>query len=178
MTAPHVGRPVTGAAAERFAAGAGRFLDDLGSGAAAAAFVRSPHGHARVLRIDPADAERVPGLIAVFTYRDLTGGAREPLPVLIPHPSLHSPRTGLPLADDVVRHVGEPVVMVVAVDRYVAEDICRLIRVDYEPLPAVIGIPAAQRADHLVHPGVAGNVAARMMQENGDARRSPPRRTA
>ncbi|GAA1293804.1 aerobic carbon-monoxide dehydrogenase large subunit [Saccharothrix xinjiangensis] len=170
MTAPHVGRPVTGAAAERFAAGTGRFLDDLGSGAAAAAFVRSPHGHARVLRIDLADAERVPGLIAVFTYRDLTGGAREPLPVLIPHAALHSPRTGLPLADDVVRHVGEPVVMVVAVDRYVAEDACRLVGVDYEPLPAVIGIPAARRADHLVHPGVVGNVAACMVQENGDAR--------
>jgi CO/xanthine dehydrogenase Mo-binding subunit len=69
-----------------------------------------------------------------------------------------------------VRHVGEPVVMVVAADRYLAEDACDRIQVTYEPLPPVVGIDAAVRADHAVHDDVPDNVAAHMVQEVGDAR--------
>ena len=64
----------------------------------------------------------------------------EPLPLLIPHPTLTHGRTPYALARDEVNHVGEAVVMVVATSRYVAEDVCDRIRVDYEPLPAVVGI--------------------------------------
>src|SRR5207302_465415 len=84
-----------------------------------AAFVRSPYAHARVTDVDVTDALDVDGLVAVYTYEDLDGRVAEPLPLLIPHPSLHAPRTGYPLANGIVRHVGEPVVMVVAVDRSV-----------------------------------------------------------
>src|SRR3712207_6141820 len=92
----------------------------------------------------------------------------EPLPVLIPHPQLTEPRTGYPLARDVVRHVGEPVVMVVATDRYVAEDAAERIVVSYEELPAVVGVDAAREAAAVVHDDVPDNVSAVHHQETGD----------
>ena len=71
----------------------------------------------------------------------------EPLPLLIPHPTLTHGRPRYALARDEVNHVGEAVVMVVARDRYVAEDAAERIEVTYEPLPAVVGIDAARAAD-------------------------------
>src|SRR5690349_20242706 len=106
----------------RLTTGQGRYLDDLGRNALAAAFVRSPHAHARITDIDVSGALDVDGLVAVYTWEDLPGRIGEPLPLLIPHPALTHGRTGYPLARDVVRHVGEPVAMVVARDRYLAED--------------------------------------------------------
>jgi CO/xanthine dehydrogenase Mo-binding subunit len=164
------GEPIARLEDPRLVGGDGRYLDDLGPQALAAAFVRSPHAHARIADIDAAEALEVPGLAAIYTYEDLDGRVAEPLPLLIPHPDLHAPRTGYPLANGVVRHVGEPVVMVVAADRYLAEDACERIRVDYDPLPPVVGIQAAVRAEHAVHDDVPDNVAAHMVQEVGDAR--------
>jgi len=164
------GEPIARREDPRLVAGDGRFLDDLGAGALAAAFVRSPHAHARIVDVDVGGALDVDGLVAVYTYEDLDGRVAEPLPLLIPHPSLHAPRTAHPLANGVVRHVGEPVAMVVASDRYVAEDACDRVLVAYEPLPPVVGIDAALRAEHAVHDDVPDNVAAHMVQEVGDAR--------
>ncbi len=168
MTTRSFGAPVLRKEDLRLVSGGGRYLDDLGHDALAAAFVRSPHAHARVLDVDVTDALDVDGLVGIYTYDDLPGPAAEPLPLLIPHPSLHAPRTGYPLARDVVRHVGEPVVMVVARDRYVAEDVCDRIRVDYEPLPPVVGVQRSRAAEHLVHADVPDNVAAHLLQEVGD----------
>ncbi|HVD29993.1 MAG TPA: aerobic carbon-monoxide dehydrogenase large subunit, partial [Mycobacteriales bacterium] len=170
MTTRVFGEPIARREDPRLVGGDGRFLDDLGAGALAAAFVRSPHAHARVVDVDVAGALDVDGLVAVYTYEDLDGRVAEPLPLLIPHPSLHAPRTAYPLANGVVRHVGEPVAMVVASDRYVAEDACDRVLVAYEPLPPVVGIDAALRAEHAVHDDVPDNVAAHMLQEVGDAR--------
>ena len=152
----------------RLLTGQGRFLDDLGRGALAAAFVRSPHAHARIADIDVSGALEVDGLVAVYTWEDLPGRVGEPLPLLIPHPALTHGRTAYPLARDVVRHVGEPVAMVVAEDRYLAEDAAERIRVEYERLPAVVGLEEAERAEHLVHADVPGNVGAVLLQEVGD----------
>ena len=170
MTTRLFGEPIARREDPRLVAGDGRFLDDLGAGALAAAFVRSPHAHARVVDVDVTGALDVDGLVAVYTYEDLDGRVAEPLPLLIPHPSLHAPRTAYPLANGVVRHVGEPVAMVVASDRYVAEDACDRVLVTYEPLPPVVGIDAALRAEHAVHDDVRDNVAAHMIQEVGDTR--------
>jgi aerobic carbon-monoxide dehydrogenase large subunit len=153
----------------RLAAGEGRYLDDLGHHALAAAFLRSPHARARILAIDVTEALHVDGLFAIYTYEDLEGRVAEPLPLLIPHPALHAPRTGYALANGAVFHVGEAVVMVVACDRYVAEDVIDRIRVEWEPLPAVVGLAAALQASHAVHPDVPDNVAAHMVQAVGDA---------
>lgn len=169
MSTRMFGEPIARREDPRLLTGQGRFLDDLGRGALAAAFVRSPHAHARVTGIDVADALDVDGLVAIYTWDDLPGRVAEPLPLLIPHPALTHGRTGHALARDVVRHVGEPVAMVVAADRYLAEDAAERVRVDYEPLPAVVGIENAERARDLVHPDVPGNVGAVLLQENGDA---------
>jgi aerobic carbon-monoxide dehydrogenase large subunit len=170
VTTRMFGEPIARLEDPRLVGGDGRYLDDLGPQALAAAFVRSPHAHARIADIDAAEALEVPGLAAIYTYEDLDGRVAEPLPLLIPHPDLHAPRTAYPLANGVVRHVGEPVVMVVAADRYLAEDACERIRVVYDPLPPVVGIQAAVRAEHAVHDDVPDNVAAHMVQEVGDAR--------
>jgi carbon-monoxide dehydrogenase large subunit len=168
------GEPIARREDPRLVGGHGRYLDDLGAGALAAAFVRCPHAHAEVLDIDVTDALDVDGLVAVYTYDDLAADSAtrvaEPLPLLIPHPALHAPRTGYPLVNGVARHVGEAVAMVVATDRYVAEDVCERIRVSYRPLPPVVGLPAAEAAAHAVHPDVPDNVAAHLVQEVGDAR--------
>jgi CO/xanthine dehydrogenase Mo-binding subunit len=164
------GEPIARREDPRLVRGDGRYLDDLGQDALGVAFVRSPHAHARILDIDVSGALDVDGLVAIYTYEDLDGRVGEPLPLLIPHPALHAPRTGYPLARDTVRHVGEAVVMVVASDRYVAEDVVERIRVSYRPLPAVVGIEAALRATDTVHDDVPDNVAAHLVQEVGDAR--------
>ena len=155
---------------DRLLRGLGAYLDDLGDDALAAAFVRSPHAHARITDIDVSGALDVDGLVAIYTFEDLPGRLAEPLPLLIPHPSLTHGRTPYPLAAGEVNHVGEPVVMVVARDRYLAEDAAGQIEVSYQPLPAVVGLAAARAAQHLVHDDVPGNLAGNAVQENGDAR--------
>ena len=142
MTTKLFGEPVRRREDARLIIGQGRYLDDIGSGALAAAFVRSPHAHARITDIDVEGALDVEGLVAIYTYDDLHGPMAEPLPVLIPHPQLYAPRTGYPLANGMVNHVGEPIAMVVATDRYIAEDACDRILVAYEELPVVVGVDA------------------------------------
>ena len=163
------GEPVARVEDDRLLRGNGAYLDDLGHDALAAAFVRSPHAHARITGIDVSGALDIDGLVAVYTYEDLSGRVAEPLPLLIPHPALTHGRTGYPLANGAVKYAGEPVVMVIAADRYLAEDAAERIVVDYEPLPAVVGVDAAVSARHLVHADVPGNVAAHLVQSNGDA---------
>jgi aerobic carbon-monoxide dehydrogenase large subunit len=168
VTTKLFGEPVRRREDGRLITGQGRYLDDLGHTALAAAFVRSPHAHARIVDIDVEGALDVEGLVAIYTYDDLTGPMAEPLPVLIPHPQLHAPRTGYPLAKDEVNHVGEAVAMVVATDRYVAEDAAERIVVTYEELPVVVGVDAARAARATVHPDVPDNVGAVHHQETGD----------
>ncbi|MGK5112530.1 aerobic carbon-monoxide dehydrogenase large subunit [Geodermatophilus sp. CPCC 205506] len=168
MTTKLFGEPVRRREDARLITGRGRYLDDIGHTALAAAFVRSPHAHARIVDIDVEPALDVEGLVAIYTYEDLTGPLAEPLPVLIPHPQLHSPRTGYPLATGEVNHVGEPIVMVVATDRYLAEDAAERIAVTYEELPVVVGVDAARAAEHAVHEEIPDNIAARHHQETGD----------
>ncbi len=180
MTTKMVGAPIPRREDPRLLRGEGRYLDDLGHDALVAAFVRSPHAHARVVEVDASGALDVEGVVAVYTYEDLLDGVdpddpavavpavAQPLPLLIPHPALTSPRTGYPLAREEVNHVGEPVVMVVASDRYVAEDACERIVVTYDVLTPVVGLDAARAAEHAVHADVPDNVAAHLGQEVGD----------
>src|SRR6476661_8505055 len=164
MVTRYIGKPVRRVEDLRLITGNGRYTDDIGEGTGAleAAFVRSPHAHARIGEIDVIDALDVPGVMAIYTHEDLEDAAAEPLPVLIPHPSMHAPRTGYALAKDVVHHVGEPIAMVVAESRSLAEDAAALIDVEYRQLPAVVGIPAARAADHAVHRDIPDNIAAHL----------------
>ncbi len=164
------GEPITRSVEDhRLVSGQGRYLDDLGHDALEAAFVRSPHGHARIKNINVEGAIDTLGLIAIYTFHDFSGKMTDPLPVLIPHPDLFAARMGYALAKDIVNHVGEAIVMVVATDRYIAEDACGKIIVEYETLPAVVGIETAKRAEALVHEDVPGNIAAVSTQSYGEA---------
>ncbi|MEU0516537.1 aerobic carbon-monoxide dehydrogenase large subunit [Streptosporangium sp. NPDC006007] len=165
MTTKLFGEPVRRREDPRLLTGRGRYVDDLGAGALEVAFVRSPHAHALIRDIDVSAAIDVDGLVAIYTWEDLPAPLAEPLPLLIPHPALTHGRTARPLARDVVRHVGEPVVMVVARDRYLAEDACGLVRVDYEIREPVVGLATAAESARLVHDDVPGNVGAHLVQE-------------
>jgi carbon-monoxide dehydrogenase large subunit len=154
---------------ERLVRGKGQYVDDLLPDALEVAVLRSPHAHARIVDIDVEPVLDIEGVVAVYTYDDLTGAMADPLPVLIPHPTLTHGRTQYALAKDEVNYVGEAIAMVVAENRYIAEDAVSRIRVEYEVLPAVIGVDAARAAENLVHDDVPGNVAARMEQSVGDA---------
>ena len=123
--------------------GQGRFLDDLDPlpGTLVATVVRSPHAHARIVKVDLERARNHPGVAAVI-------GPDEVLATLKPFPlSVKAPTPYYPTGTDKVRFVGEPVAVVVASDRYVAEDAAELVDVEYEPLPAVVRTDAALEPD-------------------------------
>jgi len=147
--------------------GRGRFVDDIAlPGMLEVAFVRSSEAHARIRGIDIAAAAGLPGVVAVLTFNDL-GSSR--MVQANPHPLLKQNITQYPLARHEVCYVGETIAMVVAENRYIAEDAAQLVAVDYEPLPAVIDVleaakPGAPRA-HLDSPD---NLVARIPWKFGD----------
>ncbi len=153
----------------RLLVGKGQYTDDFESDAAHAAFVRSDYAHARIVDIDVSGALDVDGVHAVYTYDDLEGKFAEPLPLIIPHEAIADGRTQYALARDEVRYVGETIAMVVARDRYIAEDAAGAIVVKYEPLPVVADIEDANARDApLVHRDRADNVVAKVAEEHGD----------
>jgi carbon-monoxide dehydrogenase large subunit len=126
----------------RLLRGQGRYLDDVRSDRALhVAFVRSPHAHARLGRVDAAAARALPGVVAVVTADDL--GAIEPLRSDATAADVCRTTDWPVLATGRVRYVGEAVAAVVAADRYTAADAAALVDVEYEPLPAVTGIDEA-----------------------------------
>jgi CO/xanthine dehydrogenase Mo-binding subunit len=154
---------------DRLLRGAGRFTDDFEPGAAHAAFVRSEHAHARVWDVDVSGALEVEGVLAVYTHEDLEGPWAEPLPLLVPHEALVRPRTQYALAREEVCYLGEVIAMVVARDRYVAEDAAEAIRVTYGPLPAAVDLErAADPGSPPAHLGDPDNVGAFFGEETGD----------
>jgi carbon-monoxide dehydrogenase large subunit len=137
-----IGQSVTRFEDQRLLCGHGRFNDDVSlPGQAHAVIVRSIHAHARIGRMDTAAARAGAGVLAVFTFEDLArdrlGTMRMTLKRKRPDgaPMFAPPHRGL--AEGRVRYVGDPVALVVAETRAQAEDAAELVRVDYEPLPAV-----------------------------------------
>ncbi|HEY4133924.1 MAG TPA: xanthine dehydrogenase family protein molybdopterin-binding subunit [Alphaproteobacteria bacterium] len=151
--------------------GAARFVDDLHlSGMLQAAFVRSPHGHAKVLSIDTSMAKDVPGVHAVLTRDDfLPHLATEFIVVGLPSPAYRQDINRPALSGLEVVHVGEPVAIVLADNRYIAEDAAALVMVDYDPLPAV-GDPreALKPGAPLVHSSSPHNLLAEFDMGYGD----------
>ena len=155
--------------------GEGQYVDDIHlPGTLHAAFVRSPHAHARVGRIDKSAALAVAGVHAVIVFADLPESVRgQTLPLLVPHPSIKQPSMPYALVKDEACYAGEPVACVIADSRYIAEDAAQLIEVDYEPLPAVNDCRAAlEKNAPLAHAGADSNVAARFPVKVGDADRA------
>jgi 2-furoyl-CoA dehydrogenase large subunit len=127
----------------RLLAGRGRYIDDLPTAANTlhVAFVRSPHGHARIVHVDKTAGLATDGVVAVYTAEDLSK-------VLDAFPSIVR---GAPeyrgIATDRVRYVGEPVAIVLGRSRYTAEDGASAVAVEYESLPAVTDVDGAAAAD-------------------------------
>jgi carbon-monoxide dehydrogenase large subunit len=141
----------------RLLTGQGTFVDDVSlPGMLHACFVRSPFARAAIQRIDSSAALAQPGVRCVFTAADLNPGVHEQWHTSVGPKSPETPRP--PLAEGEVRFVGDPVALVVAENRYLAEDAAELVEVDYEPLPAVIDYTEAEQAETLVHEAHGSNL--------------------
>jgi carbon-monoxide dehydrogenase large subunit len=145
-----VGQSVRRVEDPRLIRGLGRYSDDVSlSREVHAAVVRSPHAHARIRGIDPRRALQTPGVLAVLTAADLAADGLGDLPSDPTRkradgtPAFVTPRPAL--ARDRVRHVGDPVALVVALTRQGAADAAELVAVEYEPLPAVAATREAAR---------------------------------
>jgi carbon-monoxide dehydrogenase large subunit len=154
-----VGQSVKRAEDPRLLTGRGRYIDDVVlPGLLHAAFVRSPIAHGRITRLAVEAARRVPGVVAIFTAAELNTGLGKVWHTMIgpdaPMPPIR------PLAKDDVRFVGDPVALVVAENRYAAEDAAELVELDIDPLDVVVDAAAALRPDApVVHPELATNLA-------------------
>jgi carbon-monoxide dehydrogenase large subunit len=174
----YVGAEVRRREDPRLLTGGGQFVDDIPvAGCLHAAVLRSTHAHAVVRAVRAAAARGHPAVRGVFSFEDLAGRLR-PLPVAgVPPPALERrvafavrPPEQYPLAPGRVRHVGEPIAVVVAVDRYAAEDALALVGVDYEPLDAVgDAVQGAAPGAPVIHPGWPDNVAVSFRVALGDA---------
>ncbi|HEX3487062.1 MAG TPA: hypothetical protein VHT51_18550, partial [Micropepsaceae bacterium] len=149
--------------------GRGHYVDDIRlPGTLHAAFVRSAHAHARINGIDAAAARALPGVHLVLTYADLPEAAQRPLTLLVPNPAITQLFTPMVLAHNEVCYVGEPIAMVVADTRYIAEDAANLVEVDYDILPAVSDcMDALVPGAPVVHKGTPSNIAARIPFSHG-----------
>jgi carbon-monoxide dehydrogenase large subunit len=135
-----------------------------------AVVVRSSHAHARIVGVDVHRAVSLPGVTAVFTHADL-GAAQLPIPsfgqfpqALLDQwkPEIRS-APAYPFAAEKVRYVGEPVALVIASDRYVAEDAADLVEIEYDPLPPVVDVERAiEPGTPTVHDGWPDNTALRL----------------
>jgi carbon-monoxide dehydrogenase large subunit len=152
----------------RLITGAATYIGDLSPvGMLHAAFVRSPHAHARITSMDLDTARQTPGVVAVFTGADVNE-AIAPLPGASGMPGAKNPKRTL-LADGTVRFVGEAIVVVVAESAEVARDAADSIEIEYEPLPFVINLDeAASDGATLVHPEFGSNICFHQEVRNGE----------
>jgi carbon-monoxide dehydrogenase large subunit len=141
-------QPVRRVEDQRFITGKGRYTDDINlPGQLYGVMLRSPHAHAKILKIDTTAAQGAPGVQAVYTIADLKAANIGDLPCTIPlknrDGSLRADPPRPALADGMVRHVGDPVAFVVAETVAQARDAAEMIEVDYDPLPAAVDLATA-----------------------------------
>jgi 4-hydroxybenzoyl-CoA reductase alpha subunit len=143
------------------ALGSAEYADDISMpGMLHGKLLRSPHSHARIVRIETSRAEALPGVRAIVTGKDFPG---------VKYGNLPQTRDYLPLAVDTVRYIGEEVAAVAAIDEDTAEEALDLIEVEYEPLPAVFDPEEAMRPGApLLHDKAPGNISAQVAFEFGE----------
>jgi carbon-monoxide dehydrogenase large subunit len=167
------GAPIRRNEDARLLRGQALFVDDVElPGMLHAAFLRSNLAHATIRSIDVSAARAREGVVAVYTAEDL-GTYWAPGPLLVPPPPIaglvFNQRTQVPLAKGKVRHVGEPLAVVLAQSRYVAEDALADIAVELDPLPAIVDLEkAGAETSARVHEDVRGNIAAQVRQSRGN----------
>src|SRR6266436_5080720 len=173
MSTRTMGEPIKRNEDRRLLTGQALFIDDVElPGMLHAALMRSQVAHAKILKIDVSRALQRPGVVAAYVAGDL-GDYWQPGPILVPPPPIEGiifhERTQVPLAKEKVRHVGEPLAIVIAESRYIAEDALDDIDIELEPLPAVVGLEEGLSAGSaLVHEDVGSNVSAHVRQAKGN----------
>ncbi len=165
----YVGRSVVRPQTARLVAGRGTYTDDVAVPRLLhAAFVRSPHAHARIARIETAEAAALPGVVAVVTGREMAAHCEPWVGVLKNYVGMKS-APQYPLALDKAVWQGEPVVAVVAESRALAEDGCARVRVTWEPLPPVVDAEAALAPGAtVIHPELGDNLMLETRIKSGD----------
>jgi aerobic carbon-monoxide dehydrogenase large subunit len=157
-TTKWVGQAIKRKEDPRLIMGRARYIDDINvTGQLWAAFVRSPEAHAKIVSIDTSAAKEFPGVHAVFTGTEVDLAAPLPMAWVPPGIEVNNPPHWA-LAKDTVRHVGDPVAVVIGEDRYSIVDAAEQVVVEYEPLPVVIDIEEAIKdGAPLVHPELGTN---------------------
>ncbi len=151
----------------RLLTGSGTFVDDIvRPGMLHACFVRSPYARARILDIDTSEALAVDGVTAIYLAADLNSGVHE---FRYTAERVADRLVRVPLAEDEVRFVGDPVALIIATDRYVAEDAAERVLIEYEPLTPVVDYETAYENTELVHSyapcNLAGELSGRPLSE-------------
>src|SRR5262249_7586021 len=144
------------------------FIDDLGvrPGTLHAAILRSPHAHAKISAIDAVAARKAPGVAAVITGVEVSALSAS---LVV---GVKAPIECWPIAIERGRYVGEPVAVVLADNRYLAEDALELIGVDYEPLPPIVDpLAALDPRQPFLHDGLGSNIASERSFCYGDPER-------
>src|SRR5262247_3531074 len=151
----------------RLLTGRGTYADDVAlPGMLHACFVRSPFARAAIRGIDTSAAKALPGVRCVLTAADLNPGVHEQWHTSVGPKGPETPRP--PLAEGEVRFVGDPVALVIAENRYVAEDAADLVEIDFDALPAVVDYVAAESAEGLVHESHGSNLIGEMAMPKRD----------
>jgi aerobic carbon-monoxide dehydrogenase large subunit len=144
----YIGKRVTRSEDEKLLKGQGSYIDDMHlRDMLQGAVLRSPHAHATIVSIDCSHAKALEGVHAVYVHADLPERARGRVPSMLPNPAIRLDRGQELLCSKEVTFAGEAVAFVVADNRYIAEDACGLIEIEYDSLPAVAECRAALEPD-------------------------------
>jgi carbon-monoxide dehydrogenase large subunit len=167
MAAKYVGQRVKRTEDPRLIKGLAHYVDDIRlPDTLHVAFVRSLYAHAHISKVDASEALKAPGVVAVYTGRDVAQKVG-PVPCASALPDLKVPDYRV-LATDKVLFVGHPIAAIVATDRYAARDAVDLVSVDYEELPAVVDVEAATQGGTVIHEKFGDNIAYKLTSGEGD----------
>ena len=163
----YVGQRVKRTEDPRLIKGLAHYVDDVGlPGTLHVVFVRSLYAHARIKGVDAIEALKAPGVVAVYTGKDVAEKIG-PVPCASALPDLKVPDYRV-LATDKALFVGHPIAAIVATDKYAARDAVDLISVEYEELPAVVDVEAAAKGGTVIHEKFGDNVAYKLTSGEGD----------
>lgn len=167
MANKYVGQRIKRTEDPRLIKGLAHYVDDIRlPDTLHVAFVRSVYAHARINGVDTSEALKIPGVVAVYTGKDIVDKLG-PVPCASALPDLKVPDHRA-LANDKVYFVGHPVAAIVATDRYAARDAVDLVMLDYEDLPAIIDVEEAAQGGPVIHEAFGDNIAYKLTAGEGD----------
>jgi carbon-monoxide dehydrogenase large subunit len=163
----YVGKRIKRTEDPRLIKGLAHYVDDIRlMDTLHVAFVRSMYAHARINGIDATAAAKAPGVVAIYTGKDIAEKVG-PVPCAAALPDLKVPDYRV-LATGKALFVGHPIAAVVATDKYAARDAVDLIEVDYEELPAVVDVETAAKGGPVIHESFGDNIAYKLTSGEGD----------